>query len=300
MTEDHDDKAAKASSDDAGTAPEDAQQAGVRPDGAPGSAPDPGSNPKSGANSAANSGATSSPAPDHAPDHAPGRAPDPAPDRAPARRETGRQAIYAPSRKDRDPAGGAGAPEAPSDGAEDIGASLQALENATLTAFAADRDALIDDMVPAAALPADRDEFYHRDPFSGDYVDYVNAREGSRTDGGAKVARKLREDLLSKPHLLPKPEEGANRGAAAVWRSLRDQLHQESLGMIDSSDREELLILKGDLMTRKALVDSVGEGLTNLIKRLDQRLAAFDKTPPKVDDGVATSAPDAASLKGKI
>lgn len=187
-----------------------------------------------------------------------------------------------------------------SEGAEEIGASLQSLENATLTAFAADRDEMLEDMVPDAALPADKDEFYHRDPFSADYVDFVHEREGARTDGGAKVDRKLRDDMLAQPHLLQKPEESANRGAAAVWRSLRDQLHEESLEMIDTSDREELLILKGDLMTRKALVDSVGEGLTNLIKRLDQRLAAEDKTPPPKDDGVRTAAADASGLKGKI
>ncbi len=168
-----------------------------------------------------------------------------------------------------------------SEGAGDVGGSLTHLENATLVAFAADRDSFLTEELPESLLPQGEEEFMSRDLFSADYVEFLYAkRDVNETVRG--VNRGLRESLLEKPHLMEKPEEGAHRGAAAVWRSLRDQLHEESLQKIDSSERDELLLMRSELELRRAVVESVAKGLGALLKRLDDRLAAIgaEDEPP--------------------
>lgn len=171
---------------------------------------------------------------------------------------------------------------------EGMGNTLVQLENASLDMFSSERDEMLPVDMDAVPVIVDKDDFISRDPFSADYVDFAMGRKALKKDGGAAAARrKLRDDLLSRPHLMPKPEEAAHRGSAAVWRSLRDQLKEISLGQIDSSGPEELQLLRNDLMARKQIVDSVAEGLTKLIERLDNRLAAA--TVDRGDPGAAPS-----------
>ncbi len=185
------------------------------------------------------------------------------------------------------------------EGAREIGGSLHDLENASLSTFAADRDEFLDVDIPESALPQTEDDFLSRDPFSADYVEFQHAKAELRREVEGHVKTELREDMLVKPHLMKKPEEGAHRGAAAVWRSLRDQLHEESLAQIDTSGKEELLLLKNDLITRKAVVDTVSEGIGNLLKRLDGRLKAFDEGGDTADE-IKPAAPAKDSPAGKL
>lgn len=153
------------------------------------------------------------------------------------------------------------------------------IAQASIADFSAERDDFLEQVMPPNAMPEDEEAFYARDPFSADYADFLKGKGDLRRT--LRVNGDLREDLLARPHLMHTPEEAAHRGAAAVWRSLRDQLHNESLAVMDGSDREELLMLQRDLEARKAVVDSVGKGLEGLLKRLKQRLTEVEAAPPE-------------------
>ncbi len=167
---------------------------------------------------------------------------------------------------------------------------LAQLDEATLVSFASDRDGFLTEELPASLLPQGEDEFVARDLFSSDYVEFLY-RKRDVNEAVRGVNKGLRESLLEKPHLMEKPEEGAHRGAAAVWRSLRDQLHEETLQKIDASGREELLLMRSELELRRAVVESVGAGMGDLLKRLDDRVAAIDAG--EVADIPAAAAPAA-------
>lgn len=139
--------------------------------------------------------------------------------------------------------------------------------------FTAGRDDLLSAAVPATLLPDSEEAFYARDPFSADYADFLKDKADLRREKTARVDLELRADLLAKPHLMAKPEESTHRGAAAVWRSLRDQIKNESLGILDRSDPEELLLLQRELRTRQMVLESVAKGVDGLLKRVEQRLA---------------------------
>lgn len=139
--------------------------------------------------------------------------------------------------------------------------------------FTAGRDDLLSAAVPATLLPDSEEAFYARDPFSADYADFLKDKAEMRREKAPRVDTGLRADLLAHPHLMAKPEESTHRGAAAVWRSLRDQLKNESLAILDRSDPEELLMLQRELRARQMVLDSVAKGVEGLLKRVEQRLA---------------------------
>ncbi|MHC0053382.1 hypothetical protein [Actibacterium sp. D379-3] len=163
------------------------------------------------------------------------------------------------------------------------------LTETAVTSFASDRDALLGEDIPDPALPQTEEEYISRDPFSADYVDFRLHEAEAKQGDIHRVNAKLRADLLAAPHLMEKPAESGNRGAAAVWRSLRDILREESHEIIDNSGLEELLMLKRELEARKAVVEAVNAGIGNQLKRLEQRLTAFDDAkkaaPPKDSAG---------------
>lgn len=154
--------------------------------------------------------------------------------------------------------------------------------------FTSGRDDLLSAAVPATLLPDSEEAFYARDPFSADYADFLKDKADLRREKAPRVDAELRADLLVKPHLMAKPEESTHRGAAAVWRSLRDQLKNESLAILDRSEPEELLLLQRELRARQMVLESVAKGVEGLIKRVEQRLAeaplpaetALPETPP--------------------
>lgn len=155
--------------------------------------------------------------------------------------------------------------------------------------FTSGRDDLLSSAVPATLLPDSEEAFYARDPFSADYADFLKDKAEMREQKAPRVDAELRADLLAKPYLMARPEESTLRGAAAVWRSLRDQLKNESLAILDRSDPEELLMLQRELRARQMVLASVTKGVDGLIKRVEQRL---DETGPAP---AATTATDAGA-----
>ena len=153
------------------------------------------------------------------------------------------------------------------------------LDEATLTFFASDRDSFLTEDLPQSFLPQGEEEFMSRDVFSADYVEFLYAkRDVNESVRGVNAA--LRESLLEKPHLMEKPEEGAHRGAAAVWRSLKDHLHNETLDRVDSSGREELVQIRNELELRRAVVRALDQRMGDLLKRLDDRMSALEGQEP--------------------
>jgi hypothetical protein len=160
---------------------------------------------------------------------------------------------------------------------------LRHLDQAAIAGFSADRDAFLAHDLPQGALasgvlPETVEDFFARDPFSADYANFLKEmsrqRSGRRAKSAPEVNLSLRANLLERPYLMERPEEGALRGSAAVWRSLKDQLRQESEKLIDTSDVHDLLALERDLRGRKSLITSVVRGIDMLLKRLQQRLEA--------------------------
>ena len=156
---------------------------------------------------------------------------------------------------------------------EQLGNSAEALFNAE-DLF--DPESLLNSEVLFDGLPQTEDEFYDRDPFSADYVLFRRSQSAVAREKRARVNENMRKDMLEHPHLLDNPAEASNRGAAAIWRSLRDLLRNESKELIDTSSLEELMLLKRDLETRKAVVEAVNTGLEHQLKRLEQRLSVHD------------------------
>lgn len=175
--------------------------------------------------------------------------------------------------------------------------SLQEIEQAGVAGYAEQDGANIDAMVPQTVqvhgiLPEDEEAFYARDPFSADYADFLKYKgDARRAEKRARIDEGLRASLLEKPMLMDKPEEAAHRGAAAVWRSLKDQLHQELEKLIDVSDETELDALERDIASRRTLVAAVSRGLDMLLERVRQRRKALaeatddDLPPPQKKTG---------------
>lgn len=161
-------------------------------------------------------------------------------------------------------------------------ADMPDLAESALNMFAAERDLLLTGDLPDSALPQSEEEYVSRDPFSADYVEFRLSETRHRNEKQAKVNTKVRADLLEQPHLLEKPAESGSRGAAAIWRSLRDMLREESHTVMDNSGLQELLMLKRELETRKRIVEAVNEGLANQLKRLEQRLSVYDKEATQI------------------
>ena len=156
------------------------------------------------------------------------------------------------------------------------------ISNAAVLGFGSERDSLLDGQVPPTNLPDTEEAFYARDPFSADYADFLKYKRDIREEEAQpRVDEGLRADLLRRPHLMERPEESTHRGAAAVWRSLKDQLKNESLEILDRSDPEELQMLRRELSARQMVLASVGKGIEGLIKRVDQRLAELPSDDAK-------------------
>ncbi len=159
----------------------------------------------------------------------------------------------------------------------DVG-EVPSIPSASLGDIRQEWDELVPNELAVAALPGDREEFMARDPFSEDYVLFRKERAAAKQNEEV-VNAKVRDDLLEKPYLMPNPvEEGVN-GAAAVWRSLRDILHEESRKLIDTSGKTELMMLRRELLTRKAIVEAVNAGIANQLERLDKRVALLIAQP---------------------
>jgi hypothetical protein len=152
------------------------------------------------------------------------------------------------------------------------------LDPSAIATFSSDRDGILGAASSESLLPETEEAFYARDPFSADYVDVLHDRSEAR--GPRRVNEALRADLLERPWLMERPEEGGHRGAAAVWRSLRAQLHQTGLDLPDSSDAEELRLLQRELETHRMVIESVTKGLDGLLKRIAQRLEVLDREAP--------------------
>lgn len=167
-------------------------------------------------------------------------------------------------------------------------ADLNRIAESAREMFAFERDVLLDGDIPDSALPQDEDALFDRDPFSADFVAYRIGQSQRRKEKYKALNEQLRDDLLEHPHLLEKPAESGTRGAAAVWRSLRDLLRGETEGIIDGSSVEELKMLKRELETRKAIVEAVNTGLQHQLKRLEQRLSAHDKRDTEISPAQVT------------
>ncbi len=152
------------------------------------------------------------------------------------------------------------------------------LDPSAIATFSSDRDGVLGSASPESLLPETEEAFYARDPFSADYAEMLRERGESR--GPRRVNAELRADLLERPWLMERPEEGGHRGAAAVWRSLRAQLHQTGLDLPDSSDAEELRLLQRELETHRMVIESVTKGLDGLLKRIAQRLEVLGREAP--------------------
>ncbi len=168
-----------------------------------------------------------------------------------------------------------------------VGVSVD-IADAAVAEFSSGRDALLEGSVPATLLPDSEEAFYARDPFSADYADFLKEKGQLRRDKAARVDEDLRADLLARPFLMERPEESTHRGAAAVWRSLRDQLKNESLAILDGSDPQELLMLQRELQARKMVLESVGKGIDGLLKRVEQRLDDTDALQKPASKGNET------------
>lgn len=151
-------------------------------------------------------------------------------------------------------------------------ADITGLSDAAIESFSQDRDELLGRLPPESLLPGSEEAFYARDPFSADYADFLKEKGEMRRAKAVSFDEELRASLLARPQLMEKPEESAHRGAAAVWRSLRGQLHNEGLELLDTSNIEELEMLQRDLKTRKMVLDSVTKGVDGLLKRVEQRI----------------------------
>lgn len=125
-----------------------------------------------------------------------------------------------------------------------------------------------------SGVPLNREEFSLRDPFSEDYSNFRQEQSDNKR-ANESVDDDIRADLLEKPFLMKNPVEEGARGAAAVWRSLRDQLHEETLLLIDSSGETELQMLRRELLAQKAIVEAVSLGLKAQLDRLDSTLSAI-------------------------
>lgn len=156
------------------------------------------------------------------------------------------------------------------------------LAEATEAMFAFEREMVLDGVTPEYSLPQSEDEFYARDPFSADYVLFRHEQSQKRQEKRARVNVQLRADLLERPHLMEKPGEAGSRGAAAVWRSLRDLLRNQTEALIDSSSLDELMMLKRELETRKAIVEAVNTGLEHQLTRLEKRLSVYDSAETEI------------------
>lgn len=165
--------------------------------------------------------------------------------------------------------------------------SATTLAEGAMSSFAASRDELMAGVPTESLLPGSEEAFHARDPFSADYAEFLRGTADRREVQAPRVDTGLRTDLLAHPYLLARPEEAAQRGAAAVWRSLRNQLLQDPTALPDSSTREELQQLRRDIGAQKLLVDSVARGIDMQLRRIDQRLAEF------ADPAKAAPAPDA-------
>lgn len=146
------------------------------------------------------------------------------------------------------------------------------IAQAAVAEFSSGRDVLLEGAIPPTLLPDSEEAFYARDPFSADYADFLKTKADIRRTNDAPVDAEMRADLLARPHLMERPEESTHRGASAVWRSLKDQLKNESLTILDRSDPEELQMLLRELRVRKMVVDSVAKGVDGLLTRVEQRL----------------------------
>jgi hypothetical protein len=152
------------------------------------------------------------------------------------------------------------------------------IAQAAVAEFSAGRDSLLEGAVPPTLVRDSEEAFYARDPFSADYVDFLRDKAEIGRTRETRVDAELRADLLARPYLMERPEESTNRGAAAVWRSLKGQLANEGLSILDGSDPEELLMLQRDLQARKMVLDSVAKGVDGLLKRVEQRLGDLSRT----------------------
>ena len=148
-------------------------------------------------------------------------------------------------------------------------------EGESLDDILSDSDLFLDEAMIRDPMPDARDEIAARDPFSADYMEFLKDKAARNRVDPRRVDSELRANLLEKPYLTERPEEAGLRGAAAVWRSLRDQIREESLNLMDASGREELLLLQRELSARKAIVATVDKGLDILLNRLEQRLSAL-------------------------
>lgn len=157
-------------------------------------------------------------------------------------------------------------------------------ESASLDDVLSERDQILDDALLSGPLQETEEEIGSRDPFAADYLEFLRGKAVRQRKDPRRVDAELRANLLEKPYLTERPEEAGLRGAAAVWRSLRDQIREESLNMLDTSKRDELLMLQRELKARKSIVESVDHGLGLLLQRLKQRL---DTLPPEDDLRVA-------------
>jgi hypothetical protein len=152
------------------------------------------------------------------------------------------------------------------------------IAQAAVAEFSSGRDSLLEGAVPPTLVRDSEEAFYARDPFSADYADFLKGRAEITRAREARVDKEMRANLLARPHLMERPEESTSRGAAAVWRSLKDQLANESLTILDRSDPEELLMLQRELQARKMVLDSITKGVDGLLKRVEQRLGELSRT----------------------
>ena len=165
--------------------------------------------------------------------------------------------------------------------AQVVGVDLDITRGGGIGEFTDSRDDILSSAMPETLLPDSEEAFYARDPFSADYADFLKSKAEIRQEKASRVDEDLRANLLEKPFLMAKPEESTLRGAAAVWRSLRDQLKNESLQILDRSDPEELLMLQRELRARQMVLESVTKGVDGLIKRVEQRLSEGGPAPAR-------------------
>ncbi|MEM1315130.1 MAG: hypothetical protein AAGI51_11280 [Pseudomonadota bacterium] len=185
------------------------------------------------------------------------------------------------AKKGEDGAAEAGSGGLPADGASyrmvDGRLTVMGVDNASLQTFASGHAALDD--LPDQSLAEYEAAAEAADRFSAESLDRASARSAHRPV--RQVDEALRADLLERPHLFATPQENGRRGIVAVWRSLKDQLRDETLKMIDGSSRAELMMHRRELESRRAVVASVEKGLESLLERIDRRLAEGDDAPPE-------------------
>lgn len=130
----------------------------------------------------------------------------------------------------------------------------------------------VDQGLDENGVPLGMQELVNRDPFTAEYVQFRLDQARGRRENAQSVDTQKRADLLTNPHLMEKPAEVGNRGAVAVWRSLRDLLREESTTLMDTSNVHELQMLRRELFSRKTLIEAVTMGLDMQLKRLDERI----------------------------